>query len=86
MEDERTVPVLVSVYKAEVWRHWAFVEMSAPGPQRAACRIPCEKPSLTQGHGGQQGRCAAAAFSRVGGVLWSWGGACVAVSAIPRRT
>ncbi len=76
MEDERTVPALVSVYKAEVWRHWAFVVMSVPGPQRgrhlgsAACCIPCEMPSLTWG--------AAAAFSRVGAfcavgvVLASW--------------
>ncbi len=36
--------------------------------------------------GGRQGRFAAAAFSRVGGVLCSWGGARVAVSAIPRGT
>ncbi len=84
MEDERIVPALVSVYKAEVWRHLGFCVMSAPGPHRgrhlgsAACHVLCEKPS----RGGRQGRCAAAAFSSVGGVLCSWGGAHVAVSAI----
>ncbi len=81
MDDERTVPALVSVYKAEVWRHWAFVVMSAPGPQcgrhlsSAACRIPCEKPSLARGAAG--GRVAArlqlslvlGAFCAVGVVL-----------------
>ncbi len=75
MEDERTVPVLVSVYKAEVWRHWAFVEMSAPGPQCAACRIPCEKPSLARGAAGSRGAArlqlslVLGAFCAVGAVL-----------------
>ncbi len=43
MEDERTVPALVSVYKAEVWRHLGFCGNAHLGP--AACRGPCEKPS-----------------------------------------
>ncbi len=43
MEDERTVPALVSVYKAEVWRHLGFCGNDYLGP--AACRAPCEKPS-----------------------------------------
>ncbi len=34
----------------------------------AACRAPCEKPSRG-GCSGRQGRCAAAAFSRVGGTV-----------------
>ncbi len=51
MEDERTVPALVSVYKAEVWRHLGFCGNVRPGTVRkrhlgsAACRAPCEKPS-----------------------------------------
>ncbi len=49
MEDERIVPALVSVYKAEVWHHLGFCGMSAPGPWRelhlgaAACHVPYEK-------------------------------------------
>ncbi len=35
MEDERTVPALVSVYKAEVWRHLGFCGNAHLGP--AAC-------------------------------------------------
>ncbi len=31
MEDERTVPALVSVYKAEVWRHLGFCGNVHPG-------------------------------------------------------
>ncbi len=43
MEDERTVPALFSVYKAEVWRHLGFCGNTHLGP--AACHGPCEKPS-----------------------------------------
>ncbi len=46
MEDERTVPALVSVYKAEVLRHLGFCGNAHFGP--AACRAPCEKPSRLQ--------------------------------------
>ncbi len=79
MEDERIVPALVSVYKADVWRHLGFcgnVRPATSAPPLAAPRVK----SLHAGCGGRQGRCAAAAFSRVGGVLCSWGGARVAVS------
>ncbi len=31
MEDERIVPALVSVYKAEVWRHLGFCGNVRPG-------------------------------------------------------
>ncbi len=65
MEDERTVPALVSVYKAEVWRHLGFCGNAHLGP--AACRARVK--SLRAGCGGRQGRCAAAAFSRVGGTV-----------------
>ncbi len=61
MEDERIVPALVSVYKAEAWHHLGFCGNLGS----AACRVPYEKPS----------RWAAAAFYRVGGVLCSLGGA-----------
>ncbi len=76
MEDERIVPALVSLYKAEVWRHLGFCGNVRSGtaarvPPRCACRVSCEKPS----RGGRQGRFAAATFSRVGGVLCSWGSA-----------
>ncbi len=37
MEDERIVPALVSVYKAEVWRHLGFCGNVRPGP---AARAP----------------------------------------------
>ncbi len=91
MEDERIVPALVSVYKAEVWRHLGFCGNVRPGTAARASprfrRLP--RPvlkSLRAGRGGRQGRCAGAAFSRVEGVLCSWGGARVAVSAIPRGT
>ncbi len=56
MEDERTVPALVSVYKAEVWRHLGFCGNVRPV---AAARVK----SLCVGCGGQQGR------SRVGGTV-----------------
>ncbi len=56
MEDERTVPALFSVYKAEVWHLLGFCG-----------NTHLEKPS--RGCGGRQGRCAAAAFSRVGGTV-----------------
>ncbi len=61
MEDERTVPALVSVYKAEVWHHLGFCGNVRPGtaPPLAA---PCVK-SLRVGCGGRQGR------SRVGGTV-----------------
>ncbi len=44
MEDERTVPALVSVYKAEVWRHLGFCGNVRPGtvaqaPPLAAPRV-----------------------------------------------
>ncbi len=39
MEDERIVPVPVSVYKAEVWRHLGFCSNVRLGS--AACRVPC---------------------------------------------
>ncbi len=70
MEDERIVPALLSVYKAEVWRHLGFCGNVRPGtvaqaPSLAAPRVK----SLHVGYGGRQGRCAAAAFSRVGGTV-----------------
>ncbi len=72
MEDERTVPAFVSVYKAEVWRHLGFCGNVRPGTAAQASprfrRLP--RPvlkSLRAGYGGRQGRCAAAAFSHVGG-------------------
>ncbi len=37
MEDERIVPALVSVYKAEVWRHLGFCGNVRPG---TAARAP----------------------------------------------
>ncbi len=37
MEDERTVPVPVSVYKAEVWHHLGFCANVRP---RTAARAP----------------------------------------------
>ncbi len=61
MEDERTVPALVLVYKAEVWRHLGFCGNATSVPPRVK--------SLRAGCGGRQGRCAAAAFSRVGGTV-----------------
>ncbi len=75
MEDERIVPALVSVYKAEVWRHLGFCGDVRPGTAAWASPRPrrLSRP-------GRQGRCAAAAFSRVGGVLCSWGVARAAVS------
>ncbi len=50
MGDERTVPALVSVYKAEVWRHLGFCGNVRPWTAgchigSAACRVPCEEPS-----------------------------------------
>ncbi len=80
MEDESIVPALVSVYKAEVWRHLGLCGNVRPGTAARASprfhRLP--RPvlkSLRAGRGGRvaarQGRCAAAAFSRVGGVLCS---------------
>ncbi len=48
MEDERIVPALVSVYKAEVWRHLGFCGLMSTrdrGASATACRAPCEKPS-----------------------------------------
>ncbi len=83
MEDERIVPALVSVYKDEVWRHLGFCGNVRPGT--GSRRLPCPMwKAFARGAAGgrRQGRCAAAAFSRVGGVLCSWGGARVAVSAI----
>ncbi len=41
MEDERIVPALVSVYKAEAWHHLGF----SGNLGSAACRAPYEKPS-----------------------------------------
>ncbi len=41
MEDERIVPALVSVYKAEAWQHLGFCGNLGS----AACRVPYEKPS-----------------------------------------
>ncbi len=71
---------------------WAFVVMSAPEPQRgchlgsSACRVPCEMAlKIRARRGGRQCRRAAAAFSRVGGVLCSWGGARIAVLAFSPR-
>ncbi len=44
MEDERIVPVPVSVYKAEVWRHLGFYGNVRPGTAARAqprfCRLP----------------------------------------------
>ncbi len=44
MEDERIVPVPVSVYKAEVWRHLGFYGNVHPGTAARAqprfCRLP----------------------------------------------
>ncbi len=77
MEDERIVPALVSVYTAEVCRHLGFCGNVRPG---TAARVSPRFRRLPHPV------CAAAAFSRVGGVLCSWGSVCVAVSAIPRRT
>ncbi len=70
MEDERTVPVLVSVYKAEVWRHLGFCGNVRPGTAARASplfrRLP--RPVLKSLRaGGRQGRCAAAAFSHYWG-------------------
>ncbi len=61
MEDERTVPALVLVYKAEVWRHLGFCGNVRPGtaPPLAAPRVK----SLRVECGGRQGR------SRVGGTV-----------------
>ncbi len=42
MEDERTVPALVSVYKAEVWHHLGFCGNVRPGTTaRASPRFSC---------------------------------------------
>ncbi len=60
MEDERIVPFLVSVCKAEVWRHLGFCGYVRTGT--AARAPPCFR--CLAG-----GRSAAAAFSRVEGVL-----------------
>ncbi len=74
MGDERTVPALVSVYKAEVWRHLGFCGNVRPGtvaqapPRSRRLPRPCEKP-LRGGCSGRQGRCAAAAFSVSGAQL-----------------
>ncbi len=68
MEDERTAPALASVYKAEVWHHLGFCGLMSTRDQAPPLAAPRVK-SLRVGYGGQQGRCAAAAFSRVGGTV-----------------
>ncbi len=52
MEDERIVPVLVSVYKAEVWRHFGFcgnVRTGTVARALAAPRVKSLQLSLVSG-------------------------------------
>ncbi len=57
MEDERIVPVPVSVYKAEVWRHLGFYGNVRPGtaarPQSVLPLAASHAKRICAGHGGR---------------------------------